>query len=85
MGGLDNLRLLVTLQVLVASEGFVASFVITLAHSSANHVYTCAVLATTEFAGLANVCTLQFRRLSLNLVDHHLAVGTELAGRRRAM
>lgn len=73
-----------SLQVLVASESLVASGVVALAHGTSHN--TNAVLLVTRLALRADLGTLQLIGLPLDLVHHHLAVGTEAVGRgRRAL
>lgn len=70
-----------SLEVLVAAESLVAAGVIALAHGTANNIDRAVVFLCRLAAG-TDLSTLQFRSLALNLVDHHLAVGTKTPRRR---
>lgn len=76
----EYVRLLVTLEVLVAAEGLVAARVVALAHGAADNVHRTRVgLGGTGSGPLAGgthlLGTLELARLALGLVQHHAAVG----------
>lgn len=78
-------RLLVTFQVLIAAESFVAAGIVTLAHGSTNDIDGTFRFPAGDLAVCPDLGTLQLSGLSLNLVYHHLAVSTEASRRRGSM
>lgn len=82
-----NLRLLVSLEVLVASKRLVAARVVALAHGAAHDINVDgAVLGLAgALPGRSDLGPLQLGGLALDLVHHHLPVRTHAAGRRRAV
>lgn len=77
---LHDIRLLVSLQMLVAAERLVAAGVVALAHGSADDIDTVALALLGHLSRSADLGTLELGSLALNLVHHHLAVGTEAVG-----
>lgn len=70
---------------LVASKRLVAAGVVALAHGSADNVDGGTVTLASHSPRRPNLGSLQLRRLALDLVNHHLAVDTEAAGRGRSV
>lgn len=78
----DYSRLLVTLEVLVAAECLGATRVVTLAHGTANNVDSTIVLLRV-LSRSTDLSSLQLCGAALNLMNHHLTVGSETARRGR--
>lgn len=82
VGTLAVKGLLMTLEMLIASECLVAPRIVALAHGSAHNVDGSAiVLSYGNLSCSPNLSSLQLRRLALNFMHHHLAVSTKASRR----
>jgi hypothetical protein len=70
---------------LVATESFVASGIVALAHGSAYNIDGTIWLGTRDLSSGANLGALQLGGLSLYLMYHHLSLSPETTRRRRSV